>query len=186
MTWSRAQATTRTGHSALVTEANVGLGYETALALGRLGWRVLLACRNLAKAHVAQSRIQQVHRSSCELAPDVFERQLGANNPGCFSLTGLAPRGFFDQSVSALFCLCPRFFAFDRLVFQLRSYGRAAGSLRGSLRGTGSRYPAGRLLRSRLVATICNNRAESQSTWAPAGRRVMWCPPAGSARCQEC
>jgi NAD(P)-dependent dehydrogenase (short-subunit alcohol dehydrogenase family) len=43
--------------TAIVTGANVGLGYETALDLSGLGYTVILACRNYEKAAVAKARI---------------------------------------------------------------------------------------------------------------------------------
>ncbi len=61
MTWSLAQAPNSTGRLSIVTGANVGLGYETALALAGLGCHVVMACRNMGKAQEAQSRIQQQH-----------------------------------------------------------------------------------------------------------------------------
>lgn len=61
MTWNLAHAPSLTGRSAIVTGANVGLGFETALALAGLGCRVVLACRNMTKAREAQNRIRQLH-----------------------------------------------------------------------------------------------------------------------------
>ncbi len=43
---------------ALVTGANTGLGYETALELARLETKVILACRNKEKAKTAMERIK--------------------------------------------------------------------------------------------------------------------------------
>lgn len=61
MTWSISQAPALKGRSAIVTGANIGLGYETAVALAGLGCHVVLACRNMTKADEARSRILQVH-----------------------------------------------------------------------------------------------------------------------------
>jgi len=47
-----------TGQTALVTGANSGIGYETALALGRVGASVTLACRNQMKCEQAASDIR--------------------------------------------------------------------------------------------------------------------------------
>lgn len=46
-----------TGKTAIVTGANAGLGYETTRALARRGYRVVMACRNAAKAEAAQRRL---------------------------------------------------------------------------------------------------------------------------------
>jgi len=46
------------GQTALVTGANSGVGYETALSLGRLGASVTLACRNQIKCEKAAGDIR--------------------------------------------------------------------------------------------------------------------------------
>lgn len=55
--WSLDDVKDQTGRVAIVTGANTGLGYETALALAGKGTRVILACRNRAKADEARRRI---------------------------------------------------------------------------------------------------------------------------------
>jgi NAD(P)-dependent dehydrogenase (short-subunit alcohol dehydrogenase family) len=55
--WSTEQAPSQHGRVAVVTGANGGLGYETALGLARKDFEVILACRNLEKAEAARSRI---------------------------------------------------------------------------------------------------------------------------------
>lgn len=47
-----------TGQTAIVTGANSGVGFETSLALARLGASVTLACRNPKKCDEAASKIQ--------------------------------------------------------------------------------------------------------------------------------
>ena len=42
---------------AIVTGANSGLGFQTALALAYKGARVIMACRNLEKAEIAKDKI---------------------------------------------------------------------------------------------------------------------------------
>ena len=44
-----------TGKTVLVTGANTGIGYETALACFRAGAHVVLACRSLDNARQAQA-----------------------------------------------------------------------------------------------------------------------------------
>lgn len=49
------------GRIAVVTGANIGLGYETALALAAKEMEVVLACRNMQKAEAAKSNILKQH-----------------------------------------------------------------------------------------------------------------------------
>jgi NAD(P)-dependent dehydrogenase (short-subunit alcohol dehydrogenase family) len=44
--------------TAVITGANVGIGFETAKGLATAGSRVVLACRDLAKAHAAAVRLR--------------------------------------------------------------------------------------------------------------------------------
>jgi NAD(P)-dependent dehydrogenase (short-subunit alcohol dehydrogenase family) len=57
MSWNLKQAPTQKGRIAIVTGANIGLGYETALALAAKGCSVVLACRNVDKAEAAKDNI---------------------------------------------------------------------------------------------------------------------------------
>ncbi|XP_063905047.1 retinol dehydrogenase 11-like [Zophobas morio] len=47
------------GKTAIVTGANTGIGYETALEFAKRGCRVIMACRNQEKAHAAREKIVQ-------------------------------------------------------------------------------------------------------------------------------
>ncbi|MEM0994378.1 MAG: oxidoreductase [Bacteroidota bacterium] len=47
------------GRIMIVTGANTGLGYETALALAKKGAKVIMACRNLTKANAAKREIEK-------------------------------------------------------------------------------------------------------------------------------
>lgn len=47
------------GHIMIVTGANTGLGYETALSLAQKGAKVIMACRNLSKANTAKANIKK-------------------------------------------------------------------------------------------------------------------------------
>ncbi len=47
------------GQTAIVTGANSGVGYETALALARLGASVTMACRNPTRCEAAAKKIRQ-------------------------------------------------------------------------------------------------------------------------------
>ncbi|MDE1169963.1 MAG: oxidoreductase [Verrucomicrobium sp.] len=57
--WTAAQIPLQTGRRALVTGANSGLGWHTALELARRGAEVILAARSAAKAEDAAARIRQ-------------------------------------------------------------------------------------------------------------------------------
>ena len=61
MTWTLQQATTQTGRIAIITGANIGLGFEAAIALAGKGCTVVLACRNAEKAEAAKHRIVSTH-----------------------------------------------------------------------------------------------------------------------------
>jgi NAD(P)-dependent dehydrogenase (short-subunit alcohol dehydrogenase family) len=47
------------GRIMIVTGANTGLGYETALSLAQKGAKVIMACRNLSKANTAKASIKK-------------------------------------------------------------------------------------------------------------------------------
>jgi NAD(P)-dependent dehydrogenase (short-subunit alcohol dehydrogenase family) len=61
MTWTITDAPDQTGRIAVITGANVGLGYDTALALAGKGCKVVLACRNMDKATAARDQILARH-----------------------------------------------------------------------------------------------------------------------------
>jgi len=56
-TWDISQIPSQKGKFAIVTGANTGLGYETALALAQKDMKVILACRNMQKAQAAKKNI---------------------------------------------------------------------------------------------------------------------------------
>lgn len=55
--WTQENIPDQTGRTIIVTGANVGLGYETALALYKAGAHVVLACRDGQKAQEAGIRL---------------------------------------------------------------------------------------------------------------------------------
>lgn len=57
--WTAADLPDQTGHTALVTGANSGLGLQTSLELSRRGARVLMACRNPERAAAALALVQR-------------------------------------------------------------------------------------------------------------------------------
>jgi NAD(P)-dependent dehydrogenase (short-subunit alcohol dehydrogenase family) len=59
--WTTADIPDQTGRTAIITGANTGLGYETAVALAGQGARVVLAVRNLDKGKQAATRIAESH-----------------------------------------------------------------------------------------------------------------------------
>lgn len=56
--WTKNNIPDQTGKTAIVTGANAGIGFETALALYESGAHVVLACRNQENADQAINRIQ--------------------------------------------------------------------------------------------------------------------------------
>lgn len=59
--WTADDIPDQTGRTALVTGANSGLGFHTALQLARCGAHVVLACRNPEKGRAAVGRIKTQH-----------------------------------------------------------------------------------------------------------------------------
>jgi NAD(P)-dependent dehydrogenase (short-subunit alcohol dehydrogenase family) len=56
--WTKANISDQSGKIIIVTGANSGIGYETALALYEAGAEVILACRNMDKAADAKKRLE--------------------------------------------------------------------------------------------------------------------------------
>lgn len=59
--WSLDQAQDQSGKVAIITGANVGLGYETALGLAKKNAQLILACRNVEKAESAKTDILELY-----------------------------------------------------------------------------------------------------------------------------
>lgn len=57
--WTTAKIPDQSGKVAIVTGANSGIGYETVKALAAKGATVIMACRNLEKAHAAADKIKR-------------------------------------------------------------------------------------------------------------------------------
>lgn len=55
--WTTENMPDQSGKTAIVTGANTGIGYETALALYKAGAHVIIACRDQSKAEEALNRI---------------------------------------------------------------------------------------------------------------------------------
>jgi NAD(P)-dependent dehydrogenase (short-subunit alcohol dehydrogenase family) len=67
--WTADEMATQAGKRAVVTGANSGIGYHTALELARKGSSVILACRNPAKAEDALRRLKaEIPGAKAELA----------------------------------------------------------------------------------------------------------------------
>jgi NAD(P)-dependent dehydrogenase (short-subunit alcohol dehydrogenase family) len=58
MDWSAEDVPDQSGRTAIVTGANSGIGYETALALARKGARTVLACRDANRGRDAEQRLR--------------------------------------------------------------------------------------------------------------------------------
>jgi NAD(P)-dependent dehydrogenase (short-subunit alcohol dehydrogenase family) len=59
--WTRNKIPDQTGKTIIVTGANVGIGYETALALYEAGAHVVLACRNQKNAEDTLVKLQELN-----------------------------------------------------------------------------------------------------------------------------
>lgn len=67
--WTTAEIPDQTGKIAIITGANTGLGYETALALAQKGAHVVMACRNTQKAEAAKLELlKHAPNASVEIA----------------------------------------------------------------------------------------------------------------------
>ena len=67
--WDEKDVPSLDGKVALVTGANAGLGFEAAALLARHGAKVLLACRNIAKAEAAAEQIRSTATGAVEVVP---------------------------------------------------------------------------------------------------------------------
>ncbi|MCP3164534.1 SDR family NAD(P)-dependent oxidoreductase [Myxococcus qinghaiensis] len=56
--WSTRDIPRLEGRKAIVTGANSGIGYFTALELGRAGGEVMVACRDVQKGQAALERLR--------------------------------------------------------------------------------------------------------------------------------
>lgn len=70
--WTKEQIPVQAGKTMMVTGANTGIGYETALSLYEAGAHVILACRSIESAQQAIARIQQ-HKGSGSLEAGVLD-----------------------------------------------------------------------------------------------------------------
>ncbi|MFP4094056.1 MAG: oxidoreductase [Cyclobacteriaceae bacterium] len=59
--WKLEDVSSQKGKIAIVTGANVGLGYETAKALAQLDMEVVMACRNLSKGEAAKNKLLKAY-----------------------------------------------------------------------------------------------------------------------------
>jgi NAD(P)-dependent dehydrogenase (short-subunit alcohol dehydrogenase family) len=72
--WTAENIPDQSGKVAIVTGANSGIGYETALALARKGATVVMACRDLSKANPAADALRAMQPSG---TVEVMELDLG-------------------------------------------------------------------------------------------------------------
>ncbi len=104
--WTAAQIPNLTGKRAIVTGANIGLGFQSARELARAGAEVVLACRSVERGQAAAARIQaeqpaaQVYVAQLDLSELASVRAFAAqvveggtldilvNNAGIMALPG--------------------------------------------------------------------------------------------------
>jgi NAD(P)-dependent dehydrogenase (short-subunit alcohol dehydrogenase family) len=70
--WTKDNMTDQTGKTAIVTGANAGVGFETALALYEKGALVIVACRSMDKSQEAIEKIKQ-HPGAGTLEPGLLD-----------------------------------------------------------------------------------------------------------------
>lgn len=149
--WTATDIPDLTGKTAVVTGANSGLGYETALELAGHGARVILACRNLQKGDGALSQIQAEHS-----AADVELSELDLSSLA--SIRAFAER--FDESHERLDILCnnagimavPRRDTADGFEMQIGTNHLGHFALTGLLLDRLAAAPAGRVVNVSSVA----------------------------------
>ena len=112
------------GKTVLVTGANSGIGYQTALGLAAMGTRVGLVCRNRAKGEVAQEKIKSLTDNT---AVDLFIADLGS-----------------QAEIAQLKKTTPD----DRILLQLRTDFEASKKQLGSMRLTAAQDLAWALINS--------------------------------------
>jgi NAD(P)-dependent dehydrogenase (short-subunit alcohol dehydrogenase family) len=59
MSFDLTSAPSQKGRIAVVTGANIGLGYEITIGLAKKGAKIIMACRNLQKAEIAKQNIEK-------------------------------------------------------------------------------------------------------------------------------
>jgi NAD(P)-dependent dehydrogenase (short-subunit alcohol dehydrogenase family) len=74
MAWTTADIPDQQGRTALITGANVGVGFETAAALAGAGARTVLACRDRSRAEAAAEQLRARHTGA---GVEVLEVDLG-------------------------------------------------------------------------------------------------------------
>jgi NAD(P)-dependent dehydrogenase (short-subunit alcohol dehydrogenase family) len=90
--WTKDKMPDLTGKTAIVTGANAGIGFETALALYEKGAHVILACRSLKNAEEALTKIAE--QALTKTAEPALTKTAGAAR-----IPGQKSRGTLDTAV---------------------------------------------------------------------------------------
>ena len=96
--WTAEQMESQAGKRAIVTGANIGLGFQTARELARAGAQVVLACRSIERGESAAARIRAEQPSA-----QVFVAHLdlsSLDSVRAFADTALASGGALDILVN--------------------------------------------------------------------------------------
>ncbi|CEG50500.1 Beta-tubulin folding cofactor D [Plasmopara halstedii] len=72
--WNASQITSQKGKTVIITGANSGIGYETALELARKGANVVLACRSEERGKEAEKKLREALASTADAGSVNFKK----------------------------------------------------------------------------------------------------------------
>src|ERR1700722_2871028 len=105
--WTEAAIPDQTGRVAVITGGNAGLGRQVARVLAARGARVVLACRNAAKAEAAAAQIQAGYRRAQYHRPEHGRMRAGPAEVTVVRLD-LASLASVRLAAAEILAACPR------------------------------------------------------------------------------